>query len=125
MGGGGDVLHERHDRTPKGVVYSHRSTILHALGVAATSPLGLRVAEEDVILPVVPMFHANAWGYPYLAALLGCKIVVPGPAPRPGEPARGLRPGARDVDGRGADDLARDARRCSTPSPGKLGSVAA
>jgi fatty-acyl-CoA synthase len=64
---------------PKGVVYAHRSTILHALGVAATSPLGMRVAEEDVILPVVPMFHANAWGYPYLAALLGCKIVFPGP----------------------------------------------
>jgi len=64
---------------PKGVVYSHRSTILHALGVASLSPLGLRVAEEDTLLPVVPMFHANAWGYPYLAAMLGCKIVFPGP----------------------------------------------
>jgi fatty-acyl-CoA synthase len=64
---------------PKGVVYSHRSTILHALGVATTAPLGLRVSEEDAILPVVPMFHANAWGYPYLAALLGCKMVFPGP----------------------------------------------
>jgi fatty-acyl-CoA synthase len=63
---------------PKGVVYSHRSTILHTLGVATAAPLGLPVAEEDVVLPVVPMFHANAWGYPYLAAMLGCKIVFPG-----------------------------------------------
>ena len=64
---------------PKGVVYSHRSTILHALGVAALSPLGMRVSEEDTLLPVVPMFHANAWGYPYLSAMLGSKIVYPGP----------------------------------------------
>jgi fatty-acyl-CoA synthase len=63
----------------KGVVYSHRSTILHALGVATGSPLGLRVAHADVLLPVVPMFHANAWGYPYLAAMLGTKLVFPGP----------------------------------------------
>jgi fatty-acyl-CoA synthase len=63
----------------KGVVYSHRSTILHALGVAALSPLGERVANEDTLLPVVPMFHANAWGYPYLAAMLGAKLVLPGP----------------------------------------------
>ncbi len=64
---------------PKGVVYSHRSTILHALGVASLSPLGLRVSEEDALLPVVPMFHANAWGYPYLAAMIGSKLVFPGP----------------------------------------------
>jgi len=64
---------------PKGVVYAHRSTILHALGVASLSPLGMRIAEEDALLPVVPMFHANAWGYPYLAALLGTKLVFPGP----------------------------------------------
>jgi fatty-acyl-CoA synthase len=64
---------------PKGVVYSHRSTILHALGVAALSPLGERVAHGDTLLPVVPMFHANAWGYPYLAAMLGAKLVFPGP----------------------------------------------
>ncbi len=63
---------------PKGVVYAHRSTVLHALGVAALSPLGLRVSEEDTLLPVVPMFHANAWGYPYLAAILGSKLVFPG-----------------------------------------------
>ena len=63
----------------KGVLYSHRSTVLHALGVATTSPLGLRVAHTDTLLPVVPMFHANAWGYPYLAAMIGCKLVFPGP----------------------------------------------
>src|SRR5947207_967539 len=64
---------------PKGVVYSHRSTVLHTLGVAAGNPLGLGVSERDVILPVVPMFHANAWGYPYIAAMLGSKVVFPGP----------------------------------------------
>jgi fatty-acyl-CoA synthase len=64
---------------PKGVVYSHRSTVLHTLGVAAANPLGLGVSEQDVILPVVPMFHANAWGYPYVAALVGAKQVFPGP----------------------------------------------
>jgi len=64
---------------PKGVVYSHRSTVLHALGVASTSPLGLRIGEADSICPVVPMFHANAWGYPYLAAITGSRIVFPGP----------------------------------------------
>jgi len=64
---------------PKGVVYSHRSTMLHTLGVAAHNPLGLGISERDVILPVVPMFHANAWGYPYLATLIGAKLVYPGP----------------------------------------------
>jgi fatty-acyl-CoA synthase len=63
---------------PKGVVYSHRSTVLHTLGVAAGNPMGLGISEQDVILPVVPMFHANAWGYPYLAAMLGSKLVYPG-----------------------------------------------
>ncbi|HEY6052463.1 MAG TPA: long-chain fatty acid--CoA ligase [Gaiellaceae bacterium] len=64
---------------PKGVLYSHRSTVLHTMGVAAGNPLGLGIAEQDAILPVVPMFHANAWGYPYLAAMLGAKLVFPGP----------------------------------------------
>jgi fatty-acyl-CoA synthase len=64
---------------PKGVVYSHRSTVLHTLGVAAGNPLGLGISEEDTILPVVPMFHANAWGYPYIATMLGAKQVYPGP----------------------------------------------
>src|SRR5262249_51408335 len=60
---------------PKGVVYSHRSTVLHSLGV----PFGHPMTEADVALPVVPMFHANAWGYPYLAAASGAKLVFPGP----------------------------------------------
>jgi fatty-acyl-CoA synthase len=64
---------------PKGVVYSHRSTVLHTFGVLSGSPLGMPLAEHDTFLPVVPMFHANAWGYPYVAATLGAKIVFPGP----------------------------------------------
>jgi fatty-acyl-CoA synthase len=64
---------------PKGVVYSHRSTVLHTFGVAANNPLGLGISVNDAILPVVPMFHANAWGYPYVATLLGSKLVYPGP----------------------------------------------
>jgi len=64
---------------PKGVVYSHRSSVLHSFGVGANNPLGLGVALNDAILPVVPMFHANAWGYPYLATMQGGKLVYPGP----------------------------------------------
>jgi acyl-CoA synthetase (AMP-forming)/AMP-acid ligase II len=64
---------------PKGVVYSHRSTVLHTFGVMSGAPLNRSLGEADVFLPVVPMFHANAWGYPYLAAMLGAKIVYPGP----------------------------------------------
>ena len=63
---------------PKGVVYSHRSTVLHTLGVAAGNPMSLGISERDVILPVVPMFHANAWGYPYIATMIGAKLVYPG-----------------------------------------------
>jgi len=64
---------------PRGVVYSHRSTILHAFGVASMAPLGHAITQADTLLPVVPMFHANAWGYPYLATLIGAKLVLPGP----------------------------------------------
>ena len=64
---------------PKGVLYSHRSTMLHTLGVAAGNPMGLGISESDVILPVVPMFHANAWGYPYVATMIGADLVYPGP----------------------------------------------
>src|SRR6185437_9945496 len=56
---------------PRGVVYSHRSSVLHALGVGANNPLGLGFGIEDAVMPVVPMFHANAWGYPYLATMQG------------------------------------------------------
>ncbi len=63
---------------PKGVLYSHRSTIIHAL--AAGLPDTLNLSAKDSVLPVVPMFHVNAWGIPYTAALVGCKLVFPGPA---------------------------------------------
>jgi fatty-acyl-CoA synthase len=62
---------------PKGVVYSHRSTVLHTLLVNQADGPGLR--ERDVVMPVVPMFHANAWGLPYAAAMAGSKLVLPGP----------------------------------------------
>ena len=64
---------------PRGVVYSHRSSVLHALGVGANNPLGLGFGIGDAVMPVVPMFHANAWGYPYLATAIGAKLVYPGP----------------------------------------------
>jgi hypothetical protein len=59
------------------VVYSHRSQILHSLVQAMPDAIGM--SGHDVILPVVPMFHANAWGIPYTAAMLGVKMVFPGP----------------------------------------------
>jgi fatty-acyl-CoA synthase len=62
---------------PKGVLYSHRSLVLHSLAGACVDTFGLR--ESDVVLPVVPMFHANAWGLPYTAAMVGAKLVFPGP----------------------------------------------
>jgi fatty-acyl-CoA synthase len=63
---------------PKGVLYHHRSTILHAYSSALPDTLGL--SARAVVLPVVPMFHVNAWGLPYSAPLAGAKIVFPGPA---------------------------------------------
>jgi fatty-acyl-CoA synthase len=62
---------------PKGVLYSHRSTVLHTLASCMVDVLGVR--EEDVVLPVVPMFHAAAWGLPYDAVVSGAKVVLPGP----------------------------------------------
>jgi len=62
---------------PKGVLYSHRSLVLHTFAVSLPSGMGL--SEADVVLPVVPMFHANAWGLPYAAVMNGAKIVMPGP----------------------------------------------
>jgi fatty-acyl-CoA synthase len=62
---------------PKGVVYSHRSLVLHSLMAALPDQLG--VASRDTVLPVVPMFHANAWGLPYTAAFAGAALVFPGP----------------------------------------------
>jgi fatty-acyl-CoA synthase len=61
---------------PKGVVYSHRSTVLHCFAQSMCADL---IQPRDVLLPVVPMFHANAWGYPYTCVMLGAGIVFPGP----------------------------------------------
>ena len=63
---------------PKAALYSHRSTILHAY--AAALPDVMCLSARDAVLPVVPMFHVNAWGIPYSAALTGAKLVLPGPA---------------------------------------------
>ena len=62
---------------PKGVLYSHRSLVLHTFAICMPGAMGL--SEADVILPVVPMFHANAWGLPYAAIMTGAKLVMPGP----------------------------------------------
>ena len=62
---------------PKGVVYSHRSTVLHAMAITMPDAVGLSC--RDVVTPVVPMFHANAWGLPFAATLVGAPQVFPGP----------------------------------------------
>jgi fatty-acyl-CoA synthase len=63
---------------PKAALYSHKSTILHAY--AAALPDVMCLSARDCVLPVVPMFHVNAWGIPYSACAVGCKLVFPGPA---------------------------------------------
>ncbi len=62
---------------PKGALYSHRSTVLHTYAVAL--PDSLNLSSRDAVLPVVPMFHVNAWGLPYAACMVGAKLVFPGP----------------------------------------------
>ncbi|MBL8610363.1 MAG: long-chain fatty acid--CoA ligase [Myxococcales bacterium] len=62
---------------PKGVVYTHRSTMLHTLAVCMADTMGIR--GQDTLLPVVPMFHVNAWGIPFAALLTGAKLVFAGP----------------------------------------------
>jgi acyl-CoA synthetase (AMP-forming)/AMP-acid ligase II len=62
---------------PKGALYTHRSTLLHSFAVCSANTVG--VSMRDAILPVVPMFHVNAWGIPYAAAMSGAKLVFPGP----------------------------------------------
>jgi fatty-acyl-CoA synthase len=61
---------------PKGVLYSHRSTVLHACAIAL--PDGMSLSAREVVLPVVPMFHVNAWGLPYSCTAMGTKLVFPG-----------------------------------------------
>ena len=68
---------------PKGVVYSHRSTVLHTLVGSLPDCWGLR--STDSVLPVTPMFHANCWGVPYGAVMLGVKLVFPGPHLHPAD----------------------------------------
>ncbi len=62
---------------PKGVLYSHRALVLHS--IAAALPDAMDISTRDTVLPVVPMFHANAWGIPYTATMMGAAIVLPGP----------------------------------------------
>jgi acyl-CoA synthetase (AMP-forming)/AMP-acid ligase II len=68
---------------PKGVLYDHRSTVLHACGTLAIDIAGM--SSRDVVLPVVPFFHVNAWGIPYSALMAGAKLVLPGPKMGDGE----------------------------------------
>ncbi|KAF1029827.1 MAG: 3-methylmercaptopropionyl-CoA ligase [Burkholderia plantarii] len=85
---------------PKGVLYSHRSTVLHAYAAALPDAMGL--SALDVVLPVVPMFHVNAWGLPYAAPLTGAKLVLPG----------------KDLDGRSLFELMEAERvTCSAGVP--------
>lgn len=62
---------------PKGILYTHRSSVLHAMALCMPDVSAL--SAQDVLLPVVPMFHVNAWGTPYAAALTGCSLILPGP----------------------------------------------
>lgn len=63
---------------PKGILYSHRSVMLHAMALLVSAS-GVAVTEQDVVLPIVPMFHASAWGLPYNCAFVGATQVFPGP----------------------------------------------
>jgi fatty-acyl-CoA synthase len=62
---------------PKGVLYSHRALVLHTLGICLAD--GIALSEHDVVTPVVPMFHANAWGLPFACVMVGAKMAMPGP----------------------------------------------
>ena len=68
---------------PKGVLYNHRSTVLHAY--ASVTPDTINLSSRDCVLPVVPLFHVNAWGIPYSALMVGAKLVLPGPKMGDGE----------------------------------------
>ena len=97
---------------PKGVVYSHRSTFLHSLGVCSGEALA--ISQYDRLLPVVPMFHGNAWGMPYAAWLVGADLLLPNRFTQAGPLARFIAIGASHL-GRGrADGVVRHPR----PGPG-------
>ena len=95
---------------PKGVLYSHRSTLLHTFAISM--PDALNCSARDVILPVVPMFHVNAWGLPYAACMTGAKLVFPRPRPRRQIALRAVRDREGDDVGRRADGVAGPARLC-------------
>ncbi len=76
---------------PKGVLYSHRSTVLHAY--ASCLPDAMNLSNRDALLPVVPMFHVNAWGTPFSAPITGAKLVFPGPKMADGEALQSLMEG--------------------------------
>ena len=96
---------------PKGVVYSHRSTVLHTLWRAPADAMGVR--EADSFMPVVPMFHANAWGMPYACALAGARLVLPGPRMPPPALAELIGPSASPA----PPACRRSGRACSSSTP--------
>jgi fatty-acyl-CoA synthase len=71
---------------PKGVLYAHRAIYLHSMAVCMTDTVG--ISEKDTVLPVVPMFHVNAWGLPFASVWMGAKQVLPGPRPTPADLAQ-------------------------------------
>ena len=78
---GDDFLYDRHDRIAEGRLYSHRQLVLHALAELAF--LGIagkqgRFSRDGVYMPITPMFHVHAWGFPWAATLAGVKQVYPG-----------------------------------------------
>ena len=89
---------------PKGVLFSHRSTVLHAMATCLPDAKGY--SAQSVILPIVPMFHVNAWGIPYSAPLVGAKLVFPGAGHGRQEPVRVVRGRRRQQLRRRADRLA-------------------
>ena len=91
---------------PKGVLYSHRAIAIHSLAATQSGTLG--ISEHDTVLPVVPMFHANAWGFPFTCTMVGAKQVFPGPHLDPESLLDAFEQERRHRHGRRADDLARD-----------------
>ena len=101
---------------PKGVVYSHRSTVLHTMSAALPDMLDL--SRADTILPVVPMFHVNAWGLPYVAAMTGAKLVFPGPHLDPAS-LLDLLAGERVTCGAGVPTIWLGIREAMDAAPGR------
>ncbi len=92
---------------PKGVLFSHRSTVLHSFAACAVDCLG--ISAKETLLLVVPMFHVNAWGMPYAGAMAGAKLVLPGPRAGRQERVRTAARRAGDDGPRRADGLAHAA----------------